>query len=340
MYKEEKFFIISFNITNSQYLKKIKNAWRKQTLLSSAVGRHDDDETISITSDVLGGEVALMALNDKLDMGVIKRIKVCTPMGMCLSKNGDALYTGSDHWMYKIKEGKIINKLDNDLFNCVHGIYKTKKNTIYVTSTGIDSILEIYPNNPSKQIWSWFATENGYPISKNGEIRSLNYCNKLQGIEFCTPKHTTHINSAIESGKNKILATLFHQGELIEINKSTKKTTVLLSGLRNPHGIKKTNKQYLVSDTRGNRVIIMNKDYKISNIIQNNFDWVQDAIFVSDGNVLVADSNNGRIVHWDKENQLCSEVYSYNADQRRIGSIIEVSKKSAECIFNIPRKSL
>jgi len=50
-------------------------------------------------------------------------------------------------------------------------------------------------------------------------------------------------------------------------------------------------------------------------------------IFISDGNVLVVDSNNGRIVHWDKERQLCSEIYSYNANKRRIGSIIEVSKK-------------
>ncbi len=113
-------------------MKKIKSTWGKQTLLGSVMGRHDDDETVNITSDVLGGEVALMALNDKLDMCVIKRIKVCTPMGMCLSKNGDALYTGSDHWMYKIKDGKIINKLDNDLFNCIHGIYRTKKNTIYM----------------------------------------------------------------------------------------------------------------------------------------------------------------------------------------------------------------
>ncbi len=98
------------------------------------------------------------------------------------------------------------------------------------------------------------------------------------------------------------------------------------------------NKQYLVSDTKGNRVIIMNKDYKISNIIQNNFDWVQDAIFVSDGNVLVADSNNGRIVHWDKENQLYSEVYSYNTGQRRIGSIIEISKKTLSAFLTLLEK--
>jgi len=333
-YLKDKFLIVAFNITNSKYLKKIKRVWKKELIKDTVAGR-DQKETEKITSDKLGGKLVLLKLSKGNKCSELSYISIKTPMGICLSKDAGSLFTGSDHWIYEIREGRVIRELNNDLFNCIHGISLTPKNTLLVASTGVDAILEIDPDRPRKNLWHWFAPENGFPISKNGEIRIIDYDEKLQGIEFSTPLHTTHLNSVLQINEDKILVTFFHQGNLVEIDKRTNKTTILLSGLKNPHGIKSSNNEHLISDTKGNRAFILDKDFKIQRQISSDFDWVQDTIFTQERDVIVADSNNGRLILWKRENNQLKKIYQYNQDELRIGSIMEVTQGIAIKIFGI-----
>jgi len=333
-YSKDKFLILAFNITNPKYLRKIKKAWKKELIKDIVIGR-SQKETEKITSAVLGGRVVLLKLNENNKGSEIAYVNVRTPMGICLSENRDSLFTGSDHWIYEIRNGQVVRELNNNLFNCIHGISLTSRNTLLVASTGVDAILEVDPERPRENLWHWFAPENGFPISKNGEIRTLDYSKKLQGVEFSTPLHTTHLNSILQKSRDKIFAVFFHQGSLVEIDKRTNRATILLSGLKNPHGIKSSNNEYLVSDTKGNRVFILDKNFKIQKQISSDFDWVQDAIFTQERDVIVADSNNGRLILWKRENNKLKKIYQYNQDKLRIGSIMEIALKSAVKIFGI-----
>jgi WD40 repeat protein len=329
-----KFLILAFNITNPEYLRKIKKAWEKQLVNDTVVGRKQK-ETEIITSDKLGGKLVLLKMNKDYECSEVSKVKVRTPMGICLSKSGDSLFTGSDHWIYEIRNSQVVRKLNNPLFNCIHGISFTLENTLLVASTGVDAIIEINPEKPEKCLWSWFAPDHGFLISKNGGIRTLNYNKRLQCIEFSTPVHTTHVNSILQKNRNKILAVLFHQGSLVEIDKKTGKTAILLSGLKNPHGIKKRNNEYLICDTKGNRVFILDINFKIKKQISSNFNWVQDAIFTQEGNIILADSNNGRLWLWEREKDNLKIIYQYDPNQLRIGSIMEISYGNAIKVFRI-----
>lgn len=331
MIKKTSYFVIAFNITDEKNLKKIKKAWQKEAQLDASVGRLYKSREAT-TENVLGGQVALMRVVNNIGK-IVKVINVRTPMGLAISKD-KTLYTGSNHWIYEIKNGKVVRELNNFLFNCIHGLFLTKRNTLLVVSTGIDAILEISPLQSDKITWSWFAPEQGFPISKIGNVRTLDYSSKLQGIEYSTPLHTTHVNSIIEED-GEILATLFHQGMLVKIDKKTGKTTILFAGLKNAHSIKKNKNEYLVCDTKGNRVFLLNKDFSIKQVLKNDFDWVQCALFSRDNDVIIADSNNGRIILWDRSSTQYVTLYKFKPGKKRIGSIIEIDKATAESVFGI-----
>ncbi len=143
-------------------------------------GRNDED-TRSITSDQLGGEIIL--INPLNLRKIIKRIDVRTPMGLFYDKKRNVLLAGSDHYISLISGGKVVGIVNNNLFNCIH----------------------------------WLAAENGYNKDPFDKVRVVNRGVIHQGAEYCTSQHTTHVNSVVEFKPNQLLATLFHQGLLVEL---------------------------------------------------------------------------------------------------------------------------
>src|SRR3989338_8163449 len=117
-------------------------------------------------------------------------------------------------------------------------------------------------------------------------------------IDYPTLAQTTHLNSVIyvDEDENKSYVVSFHQGQVIEIDKKTLKVRTILSGLDHPHSVYKLSENFLVSDTNKNRILIFDNNGKILKSITGEFDWIQDAIKLSNGNYLIADSNNFRLV--------------------------------------------
>jgi len=332
--KDKELLICGFSITNPKALAKIQKLWAKQKLETGGkkvLGRSKKD-TVEVTSADMGGAVVLIDPTN-INGPILGEIEVTTPMGLYYSKPHKMLFTGSDHWVFGLSGKKNVKTLNNKYFNCIHSLSGSLDNKLWVVATGIDAVIKIDVNNPEKCLASWFATENGYTISANGNKRYIDRNMNHQGInDYSTPEHTTHINSVLEYKKNKLMAVLFHQGELVEIDIKTGKTNKILGGMKEPHNIRKASFGYIVSDTNGQRVIKMNKSLKIIGEIMGNFNWIQDAIELENKNIAIADANNGRIVITDSTGKTIDE-YIFGKNKKRIGVLLTIKLRDALNVF-------
>jgi len=331
---DKELLVAGFSITNFNALRKMRKLWAKQkkTIDGKSVLGRSRKETTGLTSKDMGGEVVLLD-PDNMNGYILGSLKIRTPMGLYYEKNCKTLFTGSDHWVYGLAKGRITKTLSNQYFNCIHGLVKSFDKKLWVVCTGIDAVIKIDINYPDKTLVSWFATDNGYSVSANGKLRYVDKNKNHQGInDYSTPEHTTHINSVLEYKRDKLLATLFHQGELIEINVKTGKTKTILKGLKEPHNIRKASFGYIISNTNRQRIIKLNRNLKPIGEIKGSFNWIQDAIELKDKNIAVADANNGRIVIVNPLGDIIGE-YIFGKDNKRIGVLLTIKVKEALNIF-------
>ncbi len=324
--------VVSFFITNPSALIELRKQWAKRDKEHKVVlNPNPKKNTGSVSSQTFGGSVCLLDPSN-LSRGFISEIDCPVATGMIYKKEDKSLYVGSNKQVRKIKNRKTVSILKNKLFNDIHGLAESSDGNILVVSTGVDGILEINPSNSTQTLWDWLATENGYDKNSKGEKRKIDRDLDYQQIRTSTPEHTTHINCCIKKDNNKILATLFHQGKLVEIDKKTKTSKVLLDGLKCPHFIRERNDGYILSDTLNNRVLLLDTNFKIKKIIEKDYNWIQDTIVLGNGNLLLGDSNNTRIVKLDKNgNEL--EILYMKKDSRKIFSFLSITKSEALNIF-------
>lgn len=330
---DQPLLLASFFITNEAALVELKKQWSYRSKdHKKMLGRaRTDVETLRSLN--FGGSVALLDPTD-FSRGIHAEIHVPLAFGMCVSTEERALYVASGNALAKIQHGQRTSTFDNPLFNDLHGLSRSLDGTLLVCSTGTDTLLELDLGNPNSVLWDWLATENGFAVRGDGKVRTVNRSENYQDQVTTTPEHTTHINSSLNHRPGKILATLFHQGELVEIDYQTKRSRTVLGGLQSPHGIRRRSEGYLVCDTRGNRLLLLKEDLSLEREIHlHGFDWVQDAIEIRslDG-YLIADSNNGKLVLVGEDGEERSR-FEYSKNSRKIASLELISKHQAEFIF-------
>lgn len=331
--KDKDFLLISFFITDPEGLRKIESHWKKKNRFHSNkfLGRSKKD-TEKIRPEDLGGSVALVDLN-RLDKGFLAEVEVPVATGMLYDPSEKGLFVGSASTIKKVIDGRIVDDFSHPLFNDIHTITKGSDDNVMVTSTGIDAVLEVKLGNPCELAWGWLATEHGYSHSPEGNLRKVSWDKDYRGVNTATIEHTTHVNSCLTLDPDEILATLFHQGEVVKINKKTGKVNAVLSGMRCPHHIRRAESGYLVSDTRNERVLLLDEDYEIIKEIRGRFDWVQDAVSTDDGKIIVVgDSNNGRIVKTNLEGDVLGEL-RWDRKKRKIDSFLKVEEEEVNNIF-------
>lgn len=179
-----------------------------------------------------------------------------------------------------------------------------------VSSSGVDGIVEM--DSHGKELWAWFASDHAYPVSEQGIRRRVRRGQDYRRSIISTHEQTTHCNSAVpfmRGDREVVLATLFHQGQLIEIDRRTGRHRVLVTGMDQPHSLRRAEWGWLLCDSRSNAVVMLDEDFWIIDVLTGDFDWVQDAV-VHDGRILVADANHSRLVWLDVE------------DRRQAGEIV------------------
>lgn len=326
----KKYLIVSFYITNSEALKKIESHWKKRDATHSKFLGRNKRLTKSINSKEYGGCIALIDPNN-FSLGFLSKINIPITTGMYFCPKRRVLYVGSYNQIKKISRGKIIGVINDQLLNDIHGLSNTIKGNLLVVSTGVDAIIEI-DLDTEKRVWAWLATENGYDSTPSGKKRNIDRTKNYQNIDTCTPQHTTHINNCLEIESEKILATLFHQGELVEINKITGKSKVLVRNLKCPHHIRKTKRGFILSDTLNQQVLLLNKNYKIIKKIKGQYNWIQDALPIGECNIIIADSNNSRLVNVDYNGKIIDE-FKWDRHKFKVSSLLTITSKEVKDIF-------
>ncbi len=125
--------------------------------------------------------------------------------------------------------------ISSPFFNALHSISRTQRGYL-VASTGLDLLLEF--NRDGEILWSWWATDHGFELMPSGRPRVLDKSADHRTIKYGTLSQTTHVNSAAELPDGRILASLFHQGTVIVIDRETGAWQVVLEGLDHPHAVR------------------------------------------------------------------------------------------------------
>lgn len=227
-----------------------------------------------------GGFVVLVDWKNQQILGVKK-----FPSPMAVLLDGDRLMLGL--WRRQaivvLERNKEVKTISHRWFNHVHTIDPTPWGTYLITSSGCDLIAEINLNGDVT--WTWWAFEHGYDKLPTGEPRIFNKEEDYREVELATDNRSTHVNSALLLDDNTLLATLFHQGQLVKIRRDTGDVEVLFEGLDHPHCIRRRRKGFLLSDTRHGRIVLFDKDLKFEKEISYGASWIQDSFEASDGSL-------------------------------------------------------
>lgn len=209
----------------------------------------------------------------------------------------------------------LVDVLATPLMNDLHSITPSA-NGFLITSCGTDSVLEMTPEG--EPLWTWLACERGFRQTPRGKSIRIDRRHDYRSTPIDTRDQSTHCNSAIAAelgGRDVVLVTLFHQGQLIAIDKRTGKHSALVHGMRNPHSIRPRAGGWVLSEARQGAVVLLDQDFWIADVIEKDFNWVQDALPLDDDEQLViADANNSRFVLWDLANGKQVREIGYSRD--------------------------
>jgi hypothetical protein len=238
-----------------------------------------------------------------------------TPAGFAVDK--DRIYVNS---MYGNRIScfdtklQIVDSISSRVMNDLHSLVKNGTRLL-LTSSGLDAVLEVDMNG--KLAWSWLASHRAYRRNPRGIAPRIDRRADYRKMPIVTLDQTTHCNSAVAAtvdGRDAVLVSLFHQGELIAVDRATKRHKVLVTGMTHPHSIRARRDGWIVSDSRAGAVILLDRDFWVTDIVEADFNWVQDALEIDDQCILVADANNSRLLTWDVRSGRPADMLQYPSE--------------------------
>ena len=328
---EKTLLVASFFVTNKEALAKLRSQWSDRNSEHSRVIGRTRQQTCSIPEKEFGGSIVLID-PDNLEAGFLIELNIPLAFGLCFNAGDSSLYVTNGTVISQIKHGLCVKKLSNPLFNDLHTLTMSEAGNLLVTSTGADSILEVDFDDASKVYWDWLATDHGFDRTPSGVPRHISRTINYQEVVSSTPEHTTHINTALNDMPNRVLATLFHQGALVEIDMVTKQCRTLLEGLKSPHNIRRRKDGYILSDSRANKVLLLDRQFCVESEITGGFNWVQDALELGDRSYMVGDSNNDQIIRVDRRGKI-NVVLSWEKGSRKFAGFETITAKQARGVF-------
>src|SRR5579885_1468563 len=181
-----------------------------------------------------GGLLCILDNDDKETVQTV--VDLTMPAGMTFSDRG--VFVAALNTIHEVTTD--LSAVRRDVvslptFNLLHSLSRTSRGYL-VASTGVDAIVEF--TREGRELWSWWATEHGFTQTPIGECRFLDTTIDHRGIKYGTLAQTTHVNSAVELSDGRILASLFHQGMIIAIDRASGAWQPVLEGLDHPHALR------------------------------------------------------------------------------------------------------
>jgi hypothetical protein len=224
-----------------------------------------------------GGQLCI--LNDQGD--VKASLPLSMPAGMVLTDDHILVATNfAIHHVARDLSSIRQETISLPSFNLLHSLSRSERGYL-VASTGLDVIVEF--SESGEVLWQWWAVDHGFERTPAGEERFIDKEADYRGVKFGTLTQTTHVNSVSELPDGTILATLFHQGTVIAIDRATGNWQVVLDGLDHPHSVRILNKDYVtIADTaHGRGLLVKIKDLKgeIEAEVDADTNWLQDCSY-------------------------------------------------------------
>jgi hypothetical protein len=242
----------------------------------------------------LGGLLCLIE-----DMGCSQQtIGLHMAAGMVASEKGVLVTSfGSVHEVDADLSSLHENVVSSPLFNALHSISRTRQGYL-VASTGLDLLLEF--NQSGEALWSWWATDHGFELTPSGRPRIVDKTADHRTIKYGTLSQTTHVNAAAELPDGRILASLFHQGMVIVIERETGAWQPVLEGLDHPHAVRVLDEEHFtVADTVHGKALLarVNKaGGRVEEEIDAGTNWLQDCHYDGSYNCwILVDGKNSRV---------------------------------------------
>lgn len=187
--------------------------------------------------------------------------------------------------------------VSSPLFNALHSISRTRHGYL-VAITGLDLLLEL--NRKGEILWSWWATDHGFELTPDGRRRQIDKSADHRAIRYGTLSQTTHVNSVAELPDGRVLATLFHQGTVIAIDRASGEWQTVLEGLDHPHAVRVLDEQHFtVADTVHGRAMlasIKGNEGKVEAEVDAGTSWLQDCRYDARHNCWVlVDGKHSRV---------------------------------------------
>ena len=305
------YILVSYLSTN---YKELREHWRKHSVLKKQGKRGSDRPFLG----ELGGKVELIDWQTK---SIKWEMKLNSPAGVYYDSLTGLIFVNSlqkgQILCVSMKEKRIVEIINNQYFNKPHTLTRTKKGFL-VSSTGLDAIIEV--DMKGETIYSFFFNELWYPIDQMGNRRAIDLGKNHQGVEYPSLNQTTHVNYAryLDNEERYIVATLFHPGELVVVDRASGDVSIKMSGLKNPHNFKPAGNNFILCNTSRGHVFIMDKFFNVINTVGLNkgLSWVQDAFWSSESDtIFIADADNHRIVEFNCNSEQKGE-YAFSENFR------------------------
>lgn len=172
-----------------------------------------------------------------------------------------------------------IGRIRHPWLNAPHSVEVTSRGLL-VTSSGTDLLVEL--DHEGRPLWEMPLFEHGYDHEPFRLGRLFDKTRSYRGM-YIPSSFTVHVNSAILIDDHTVLATLFGPGELVRIDRRSGAVEVVLMGLRRPHAIRRRKGGgYLLSNTEGGEVILLDEKLRVVGSIPAPAQWIQDALVHED----------------------------------------------------------
>jgi hypothetical protein len=245
-----------------------------------------------------GGKNGLLCLLDDAGQPQ-KMVELLSPAGMVRSKQGILVAAASTIHELTLDLATIKqDAVSLPAFNVLHSLSRTQHGYL-VASSGVDVLAEF--DERGKLLWDWWAVEHGFELTPTGEPRVLDKSADQRGIRYGTLEQSTHVNSAAELPDGRVLATLFHQGMVILIERASGAWQPVLEGLDHPHAVRVLDEQHFtVADTGHGRGLLVSLDESRGRVlleVQAETDWLQDAQYSQHNDCwFLVDGKNSRVL--------------------------------------------
>ena len=258
--------------------------------------------------------------------------KVLMPAGYCFADGVIYLndLEGASVFVVDVEPepGRLLKRISHPYLNDLHSLKRTRRGLL-ITCSGNDAILEL--DLDGNILWEWWATEHGYSLSPSGKERASGRGQEHRDQYYHTRYHATHVNTAVvrDESERYVLALLFHQGQLIQIDRSLPETEqhaeVILDGLARPHTLEKFAAGWLCCNSLAKELLILDDNLKIAEHIPYNGGWIQACTRLSSGHIVLNDVDMSCLVEFAGAPFEMIGTTAYDANWR-MAELVEVPK--------------